>query len=113
MKGKTFFKGYNPDVNTSIFAAFAMAAFRFGHSLVQEEFQRFTQRRFEHKYSNNLKGQFLPNPMKDFDNPFYLYEKCAGGIDSFQRTGKRSGGWVRLQTFMRSIVQEASTVSGK
>ena len=85
MKGKIFFKGYQPDVNPSIFAAFAVAAFRFGHSLVQEEFRRFTQKGFELRYHNNLKGQFLPIPLKDFGNPFYLYEKCEGGIDSIFR----------------------------
>ena len=88
MKGKTFFKGYDENANPSIFAAFAVAAFRFGHSLVQEEFRRFTQSGFQHESSSYFTGQkerFLSIPLKDFGNPFYLYEKCEGGIDSIFR----------------------------
>ena len=84
--GKTFFKGYDDNVNPSIFAAFAVAAFRFGHSLVQEEFQRFTQSGFLiQQESTQKKGNFMPIPIMDFGNPFYLYEKCQGGIDSIFR----------------------------
>lgn len=86
LKGKTFFEGYKPDENPSIFAAFAVAAYRFGHSLVQEEFRRFSQRGFERgKYCKKRTDEFSSIPLKDFGNPFYLYEKCEGGIDSIFR----------------------------
>ena len=86
LEGKTFFKGYDKNVNPSIFAAFAVAAFRFGHSLVQEEFRRLTQSRFQNKPCRSCpRRNFLPIPLKDFGNPVYLYEKCEGGIDSIVR----------------------------
>ena len=81
MKGRSFFKGYDKSTNPSVFAAFAVAAFRFGHSLVQEEFRRLTQTGLRRA----KKEKFLPIPVKDFGNPFYLYEKCEGGIDSIFR----------------------------
>ena len=49
--------------------AFSAAAFRFGHSMVQEEFLRLSQNGFEHKCSNDCKSEFLPIPVKDFGNP--------------------------------------------
>ena len=88
MKGKTFFKGYDENANPSIFAAFAVAAFRFGHSLVQEEFRRFTESGFQQdswSYFTQHKEQFQSIPLKDFGNPVYLYEKWEGGIDSIFR----------------------------
>ena len=62
-----------------------MAAYRFGHSLVQEEFLRFSQEGFEHKCTGDSKLEFSPIPLLDFGNPTYLYEKCNGGIDSIFR----------------------------
>jgi len=88
LEGRSFFKGYDKNANPSIFAAFAVAAFRFGHSLVQEEFRRLTECGFQHEpcsYCPQQKDNFLPIPLKDFGNPFYLYEKCEGGIDSIFR----------------------------
>ncbi|KAJ7333669.1 hypothetical protein OS493_017213 [Desmophyllum pertusum] len=85
LKGKAFFKGYKTDVNPSIFSAFAVAAFRFGHSLVQDEFRRFSQEGFQRQYCNNEKDEFFSIPIKDFGNPVYLYDKCEGGIDSIFR----------------------------
>jgi len=88
LEGKAFFKGYDKSTNPSIFAAFAVAAFRFGHSLVQEEFRRLSQGGFQDEpcsYYSQQKDKFLPIPLKDFGNPVYLYEKCEGGIDSIFR----------------------------
>ena len=61
--------------------AFSAAAYRFGHSLVQEEFLRLSQNGFEHKCNNDSKSEFYPIPVKDFGNPTYLYDKCNGGVD--------------------------------
>ena len=85
LKGKAFFKGYKTDVNPSVFAAFAVAAYRFGHSLVQDEFRRFSQEDFNCNHNNHEQDEFSPIPLKDFGNPVYLYDKCEGGIDSIFR----------------------------
>ena len=65
--------------------AFSVAAYRFGHSMVQEEFLRLSQNGFEHKRSDDSKSEFCPIPVKDFGNPTYLYEKCNEGVDSIFR----------------------------
>ena len=69
---------------------FSVAAYRFGHSLVQEIFRRLRE---------NGKKEFRPIPVLDFGNPQYLYERCQGGIDAILRglTQDPSGkidGWV-------------------
>ena len=69
-------------------AGFAVAAYRFGHSLVQEEFRRFSQNGFEHKCDKcdgNEKTEYMPIPVLDFGNPQYLYDKCNGGVDGIFR----------------------------
>ena len=69
-------------------AGFAVAAYRMGHSLVQEVFRRFSQNGFEHKCDEcdgKGKSEFLPIAIKDFGNPQPLYDKCQGGIDSIFR----------------------------
>ena len=83
--GKDYFTGYNKSVNPGISAAFATAAFRFGHSLVQEEFSRIGKAGFEDKDEDSCKKEFKPIPIKDFGNPFYIYEKSEGGIDAIWR----------------------------
>ena len=80
--------------------AFSAAAYRFGHSMVQEEFLRLSQNGFDHKCSNDSKSEFLPIPVKDFGNPTYLYDKCNGGVDSIFRglvksPASKVDGWVR------------------
>ena len=62
-------------------AGFSVAAFRFGHTLIQEWFRRFNQRSFQHKD----KSEFRPIPVLDFENPQYLYEICQGGVDAILR----------------------------
>lgn len=85
LKGTRYFNGYNPNVNAQMSQAFSAAAYRFGHSLVQEEFLRLSQHSFEHKCNNDSKSEFYPIPVKDFGNPTYLYDKCNGGVDSIFR----------------------------
>ena len=63
--------------------AFSSAAYQFCHSLVREEFRRFSQDGSEHKCDGDSKTEFLPIPVKDFGNPTYIYEK--GGIDPIIR----------------------------
>ena len=85
LKGRGYFYGYNPRVNAQISQAFFAAAYRFGHSLVQEEFLRFTQEGFQHKCSKDSMSEYTPIPVQDFGNPTYLYDKSNGGVDSIFR----------------------------
>lgn len=69
---------------------FSVAAFRFGHTLVQEIFRRLRE---------TGENEFRPIPVLDFGNPQYLYERCQGGVDAILRglTKDPSGridGWV-------------------
>ena len=80
--------------------AFSVAAYRFGHSLVQEWFGRFSQFGFEHEGREcGLKTQFRSIPVLDFNNPQYLYETDQGGVDAIVRglvkdSAAKSDGWV-------------------
>ena len=89
--------------------AFSAAAYRFGHSMVQEEFLRLSQNGFDHKCSNDSKSEFLPIPVKDFCNPTYLYDKCNGGVDSIFRglvksSAAKVDGWVRDKFLIESNI---------
>ena len=81
LKGTKFFKGYDKRVNAQMNAGFSVAAYRFGHSLIQELFRRFNQPSFQHKENS----EFRPIPVLDFENPQYLYEICQGGVDAILR----------------------------
>ena len=85
LRGTVFFTGYAPTVNAQMTTAFSVAAYRFGHSLIQNMFSRFTQEGFEHKCDCDAKLEYLPIPLCDFGNPTYLYDKCQGGVDSIFR----------------------------
>lgn len=84
-RGTTFFKGYNPNVDPSVTQVFSTAAYRFGHTLVQEAFSRFTQGGFEHECNKNLKEEYPEIPLKTFGDPTFLYQKCNGGLNSIFR----------------------------
>lgn len=84
LEGDQFFNGYDKTVDAQMSTAFAVAGYRFGHSLVQELFNRFSQAGFEHKCDKG-KSKFLPVPVLDFNNPQYLYDTGKGGIDSILR----------------------------
>ena len=87
LKGTEYFNGYNKRVNSQISNAFSVAGYRFGHSLVRNQFDRLSQSSFEHK-CNQCHGKdtkFLPIPVLDFGNPQYLYDKGNGGVDSITR----------------------------
>ena len=81
LKGTRFFNDYDETVNAQMTAGFSVAAFRFGHTLIQEWFRRFNQKSFQHKD----KSEFRPIPVLDFENPQYLYEICQGGVDAILR----------------------------
>lgn len=88
LKGGKFFTGYNRRVSAQVSTAFAVAGYRFGHSLVQEMFNRFDQDLFEHQCSKcdgKGKSEFLPIAVLDFNNPEYLYDSCKGGVDTIIR----------------------------
>lgn len=84
-RGTRFFKGYDPNVDPSVTQVFSTAAYRFGHTLVQEVFSRFTQGGFEHECNKNLKAEYPAIPVKTFGDPTFLYQKCNGGIESILR----------------------------
>ena len=68
--------------------SFSVAAYRMGHSLIQELFSRFSQDGFEHKCddcNSQDKSEFLPIPLLDFGEPQYLYDVGQGGIDAIMR----------------------------
>ena len=81
LRGRKFFNGYDKRVNAQMNAGFSVAAYRFGHSLIQEIFRRFNQPSFQHKENS----EFRPIPVLDFENPQYLYEICQGGVDAILR----------------------------
>ena len=81
LTGTRFFNGYDRRVNAQMTAGFSVAAYRFGHTLIQEWFRRFNQRSFQHRE----KSEFRPIPVLDFENPQYLYETCQGGVDAILR----------------------------
>ena len=81
LTGTRFFNGYNRRVNAQMTAGFSVAAYRFGHTLIQEWFRRFNQRSFQHRDES----EFRPIPVLDFENPQYLYEICQGGVDAILR----------------------------
>ena len=81
LKGARFFNGYNRKVNAQMTAGFSVAAYRFGHTLIQEWFRRFNQGSFQH----GDESEFRPIPVLDFENPQYLYETCQGGVDAILR----------------------------
>ena len=81
LRGTQFFNDYDETVNAQMTAGFSVAAFRFGHTLIQEWFRRFNQKSFQHKD----KSEFRPIPVLDFENPQYLYEICQGGVDAILR----------------------------
>ena len=82
LTGTSFFNGYNRRVNAQMTAGFSVAAYRFGHTLIQEWFRRFNQRSFQNTESES---EFRPIPVLDFENPQYLYETCQGGVDAILR----------------------------
>lgn len=84
-RGTNYFEGYDPEVHPQITQVFSTAAYRFGHSLVQEEFRRFTQDGFEHNCGKNSKAEFPDIPVKTFGDPTFLYQLCNGGLNSIFR----------------------------
>ncbi|CAH1238987.1 PXDN [Branchiostoma lanceolatum] len=69
-----FFDGYDPTVNPGIYNVFATAAYRFGHSIVQNEFDRYSP-----DYQTSIKLAF------SFFNPTYILNDAEGGPDSIIR----------------------------
>ncbi|KAK1124271.1 hypothetical protein K0M31_006643 [Melipona bicolor] len=68
---KGYYKGYDPTVNPTIANGFSTAAYRFGHSLVQQSFVRFTS---DHQpIFNNVSIH------NEFTNPVNL--ETAGSVD--------------------------------
>lgn len=77
---------YDKTINPGVSTAFAVAAYRFGHTLVPEIFSRPSQGFFE-TYCEHCsdKKNFLPITVRDFGNPHYLYDAGSGGVDAILR----------------------------
>ncbi|CAH1239207.1 PXDN [Branchiostoma lanceolatum] len=71
-----FFSGYNPTVNPGIYNGFATAAYRFGHSVVQNGFDR---------YDSDFNSQCPIKLAYSLDNPTYVLDGAEGGPDSIIR----------------------------
>lgn len=53
-----YYEGYDPSINPNIANAFAAAAYRFGHSLVQHSFVRFDRNHRPMSNSKHCSGHF-------------------------------------------------------
>lgn len=58
-----FLSGYDATCNPTIFTEFASAAFRFGHSLLKEQFKRMAANFVDRKQNVKLRDVFM-NPGK-------------------------------------------------
>jgi peroxidase len=70
----SYFQGYDPNVNPQLSNEFASAAFRFGHTLVRNQYGRF-----------NANGQPMSTPVVLSDlifRPVEAYNAPAGGLES-------------------------------
>jgi len=73
-----FFSGYDPNVNPTISNVFATAAYRFGHSLVNNFFNRFDP--------DFTQGSTCPIQLAfAFFNPSHIFDNAQGGPDSILR----------------------------
>ncbi|XP_078607888.1 uncharacterized protein LOC144879900 [Branchiostoma floridae x Branchiostoma japonicum] len=73
-----FFSGYDPNVNPTISNIFATAAYRFGHSLVNNFFNRFDP--------DFTQGSTCPIQLAfAFFNPSHIFDNAQGGPDSILR----------------------------
>lgn len=58
--------GYDPTCNPTIFTEFSSAAFRFGHSLLKEQFKRMGANFVDRKSNVKLRDVFM-NPGNSLD----------------------------------------------
>ncbi|XP_035658181.1 peroxidase mlt-7-like [Branchiostoma floridae] len=76
-----YFQGYDKTVNPGIYNAFNTAANRFGHSMVQNEFDRYSKGFPDAR----LNSQHPINLAFSFFNPSYILDDDQGGPDSILR----------------------------
>jgi peroxidase len=76
LKKSGHYHGYLTDLDPSISNAFAGAAYRFGHSQIQNEF---------HRYDNKYKPITPSIPMNRTFDPTFLYQTEKEGVDSILR----------------------------
>ena len=72
------FTGYDESVNPNVLNAFAGAAYRFGHSMIQNNLNRFGV--------SPQNREFDTIELKEhFGNPTPVYDVCNGGVDAIFR----------------------------
>ncbi|XP_078593946.1 peroxidasin homolog [Branchiostoma floridae x Branchiostoma japonicum] len=78
-KPDKYFQGYDKAVNPGIYNVFNTAAYRFGHTMVQNEFERYPP-------NFDPKSQHCPIKLAfSFFNPSYISDNDQGGPDSILR----------------------------
>lgn len=67
---RAFSLGYDPTCNPTIFTEFSSAAFRFGHSLLKEQFKRMGTNYVDRKLNVKLRDVFMNPGTKFAQVPF-------------------------------------------
>ncbi|XP_029185359.2 lactoperoxidase-like [Acropora millepora] len=105
-KGFNYSTCYDKNLDPVVSTAFAVAAYRFGHTLVPDFINRPSQNFYETNCEQcSSKKNFLDIALADFGNPQYLYDIGNGGVDAILR-GLTNGSAGEVDGEFASSVQE-------
>lgn len=71
--GLVLITGYDPTCNPTVFTEFSSAAFRFGHSLLKEQFKRMGANFVDRKSNVKLRDVFM-NPGNYFASSNHVFQ---------------------------------------